>query len=250
MTKTTFFFATITLLLSSCHNKSSNSGFFATGDFLDAYDSTILRIAMMPIEECATLRKAQESGLAESMGLRMKFVEYDALMDMDTAVLSGVAHIYFEDSVRMNRIKPDSLRPTMLLPIPVKLTLMADKNEDITEPSNLQHHVVGLTRLSALETWMDTLVSHSKVPHDEIYHAQINSIPIRFRMLNGSLIDAAIFPRPWSDSLSTLGHLTICDTIIEGMGFYITPQALADSTCRRQAQLLKKVYAEALANSK
>ncbi len=242
---TAFLAITSVCLLLSCNGKDTNTT--VTDNTLSANDSSALRIAILPIEECAPLRYAQESGLAKRMGLDIIFVEYEAMMDVDTAILSNVAHVYFGDSARIGNIKADSLRPTLLFPIPVKMSLIVNKDKDIKDLSELKANMVGLTRASALETWMNVLTDSAHVEQDEVYHAQINSIPVRFRMLNGGLIDAGIMPRPWADSLVTLGHTAIREEILDGMGFYISAQAHADSTILRHAELLKKVYLEAMA---
>lgn len=235
---------TCACMLASCNGIVRNAP-----TIVDAHDSTALRIALLPIKECAPLRYAKETGLAKSMGLDIVLIEYDAMMDMDTAVLSDVAHVYFEDSMRMDNIKTDSIRPAMLVPIPVKMSLVANKEKGIEELMALKTHMVGLTRTSALERWMNELTDTSHLEQDEVYHAQINSIPLRFRMLSDGLIDAAIMPRPWCDSLATLGHIVIKEEILEGMGFFISTKANTDSTRRLQAELLKKVYLEAMAHT-
>lgn len=209
-------------------------------------DSTTLRIALLPIKECEPLKYAKETGLAERMGLDMLLLEYDAMMDMDTAVLSDVAHVYFEDSTRMGNIKSDSLRPAILVPVPVKMSLVANKDKTIEDLKDLKAHMVGLTRTSALERWMTELTDSAGLEHDDVYHAQVNSIPLRFRMLCDGLIDAAIMPRPWADSSAVAGHITIREELLDGMGFFVSAKAQADSTIRKQAELLKKVYLEAL----
>ncbi len=238
-------FATACLLL-SCNGTNANKDVTESEAYLHCKDSLALRIALLPIEECEPLRYAKQSGLAKRMGLNIIFVEYDAIMDMDTAVMSNMAHIYFEDSLRIGNIKVDSMRPTMLVPIPVKMSIIINKDKGIEKLSGLKAHMVGLTRLSALETWMNALADTARLEQDEVYHAQINSIPLRFSMLNDGLIDAAIMPRPWSDSLATLGHIVAREELLDGMGFFLSAKANADSTRRQQAELLKKVYLEAL----
>jgi NitT/TauT family transport system substrate-binding protein len=210
-------------------------------------DSTSLRVAILPIQECEVLRYAQESGLTREMGLSLKLIPFDAMMDVDTAVLSRVAHVYFEDSLRICRIQQDSLRPTMLLPIPVKVSLIAHKQKDITNIKSLKTYMVGITRWSQLEEWLTLMTDTSGLEQMDVFHAQVNSIPLRFNMINGGLIDAAILPMPWADSLTTkLGHTIIEEDILQGMGFFISPSASADSLRVSQASLLKKVYLEAL----
>jgi hypothetical protein len=180
------------------------------------------------------------------MGLDIMLVPYDAMMDMDTAILSDMAHVYFEDSLRICRIQTDSLRPSMLLPIPVELKLIANKDKGIEDIKGLKTNMVGLARWSQTEKWMNTITDSTGMEEMDIYHAQVNSIPLRFSMVNDGLIDAGILPQPWADSLLSLGHKALKDTILDGMGFYISPNAQNDSIRQRQAHLLRKVYLETL----
>lgn len=209
-------------------------------------NDSVLRVAVLPVRECDVLRYALNSGMAARMGLKMELVEYDALMDVDTAVLSGMAHIYFEDSLRVCRIVEDSVRPHLLLSVPVRLSLVANKDKEIKTVRDLKANMVGLTRWSLLERWMTTISSSAALEQMDVYHAQINSIPLRFRMLNDGLIDAGILPQPWADSLLSHGHILMEDTLLEGMGFFVAPSVQKDSIHQMQTDLLKKVYLEAL----
>ena len=241
----TAFLCSLTLASISCRNgKDTTPTFDSDGSYVS--NSLSLRIAVLPIRECDILRHAQESGLAARMGLDMELVPYDAMMDIDTAVLSDMAHVYFEDSLRICRIQEDSIRPSMLLPIPVGLKLIANKDKGIENILGLKTNMVGLTRWSQLEGWMNAIVDSTGMEEMDVYHAQINSLPIRFSMAKDGLIDAAILPQPWADSLANLGNLPLCDTIVSGMGFFISPDAQNDSIRQRQVLLLKKVYLEAL----
>lgn len=234
-----------TLIVASCDRNSTTSSQSSDNDNSTS-DSSSLRVAILPIRECDILRYACESGLASNMGLDLALIPYDALMDIDTAILSGVAHVYFEDSLRISRIKTDSIRPIMLLPVPVELKLVANKDKEIKDVQALKTNMVALTRWSQLEKWMTHMTDSARIEQTDIYHAQINSLPVRFNMANGGLIDAAILPQPWADSLLALGHDNLSDTILDGMGFFISPSAHADSCLQTQAQLLREVYLEAM----
>lgn len=211
-------------------------------------DSTSLRIALLPMEECSVLVRAKQSGLADSMGVNVDVVMFDAVMDIDTAILSGTAHVYFSDSLRICRIAEDSLRPTLLLPIPVKLSLIANAKKQIDSIPDLGTHMVGMTRWSLVEEWLAGLADTTTTMRNDIYHAQINSIPLRFTMLRDGLLDAAILPRPWSDSLMAGHHRLLCDTTLCGMGLYISRAAMRDSALYNSALNLRRLYAESIKN--
>lgn len=237
----TIFYSTVFIFL-SCETSNEQKTFFESEDT----DSMALRIAILPIEECEILQYAHESGLASNMGLSMELVPYNALMDIDTAILSNVAHVYFEDSLRVDRIKDSTIRPALLLHIPVRMSLIANKDKDIDTIPELRTNMVGLTRWSQSETWMNEITCSSGLEQTDIYHAQINSIPVRFEMVHEGLIDAAILPQPWADSLKQCGHITLKDTILHNMGLFINPEAQSDTFRMKQAKLLKEVYLEAM----
>ena len=122
----------------SCTVSSNGENTTSPAPSVAPADSLSLRIAVLPIKECGILSYAQESGLADSMGLSMTLVPYQALMDIDTAILSSQAHVYFEDSLRVCRIKEDSLRPSVLLPVPVKLSLISNRTRLFPSFTNLK----------------------------------------------------------------------------------------------------------------
>lgn len=239
------FLSISTISFHSCGNNTKDNSILNSNPNRPK-DSFALRVAILPIHECDVLKFAKESGLADNHNLNIEFIEYDALMDIDTALLSEMAHIYFEDSLRVSRIDIDSLKPELLLPIPVKVSLITNKDKEITKVSELKTNMVGLTRWSQLENLMIDICNTDSVEQTDIYHAQINNIPLRFSMVHEGLIDGALIPEPWADSLQQLGHYTLRDTIIDGMGLYLSHSANKDSVRKEQAQLLKKIYLEAL----
>lgn len=239
------FLSICTISFQSCDNNSHDNSVLGN-DYNLQKDSIALRVAILPIHECDILKYAKESGLAHSHGLRLEFIEYDALMDIDTALMSEMAHVYFEDSLRVSRIDIDTLKPKLFLQIPIKFSLITNKDKKITEVSGLRTNMVGLTRWSQLEKWMIDVCNADSVEESDIYHAQINSIPLRFNMVDEGLIDGAIMPEPWADSLRHLGHYTLRDTVLDGMGFYLSHSANEDSVRIEQAQLLKKIYLETI----
>lgn len=228
-------------LLTSCGNGNSSSSANAGEDF------PALRIAILPINECEVLRHAQENGLARELGLNLQFVEYDALMDIDTAMLSNTADVYFEDSLRVCRMEKDSLHnPTLLFSVPVKAALIANKDKGIDKIADLRTNMVGLVRWSQLEDWANEVTQAEGLGQMDVYYAQVNSVPLRFCMVNAGLIDAAVITYPWADSLKVLGHSTLRDTILDGTGFYVNSATLRDSTLQAQAAKLKELYLKGL----
>lgn len=230
----------------SCH-KNMEQHHATETDTLAVNDSNALRIAILPIKECKVLQYAQQSGIARKMGLNMKLIQFESLMDIDTSLHSNCAHIYFEDSKRIEHYRLDTVKRTKLMSIPTELTLIANKDKNIKKISDLNAKIVGLTRSSELETWMKNMTDTSLTENQEVYHAQINSIRLRTDMLNNALVDAAILPQPWADSLTAYhGHHILSKCLADGFGFYSADSILSDSLLKEQILLFKKVYVEAL----
>lgn len=219
----------------------------AEAESIASNDSGMLHIAILPIKECLVLQYAQNSGLAQKMGLKMKLTVFESQMDIDTSMISNSTHIYFGDSARISQSKYDSLVLKPVLKLPTELLLLTNKDLKIKEVAELKTKIVGLTRNSQLEEWLKCLSDTCLSDSGEIYHAQINSIKLRTNMLNNGLIDAAILPQPWADSLTTVhGHPVLAKHMSNGLGLYAKKRVMDDSLMNQQIVLLKKVYVASL----
>ena len=226
---------------SACQSKKEGP----TEQELRRRDSLELRVALLPIEACEPLRYAHETGIDDSMGVWLKIVQYDAMMDIDTAVLGQRADVYFMDTVRVARIKVDSVKPRMLMPVPVRLALVANKGKRIRKSVSLKEHIVGSTRWSVVDSWLDNIVDSTRLKTEDVFHAQINSIPLRYRMVRDGLLDAAIIPQPFVDSLRLRGHRIISTCDLRGMGFYTDSHLQNDTARLHRARVLIDVYRQA-----
>ena len=236
---------TITAALSCTGNKIEVEE--VSADSIDNADSSMLHIAILPVKECLVLEYAQNSGLARKMGLKMRLTVFESQMDIDTSMISNDTHICFGDSARISQTKYDSLDLKRVLQLPTELVLLTNKDLKIKKMSELKAKIVGLTRNSQLEEWLKCMSDTCMSDSGEIYHAQINSIRLRSNMLNNGLIDAAILPQPWADSLATVhGHPVLCKHMSYGLGFYAKKSILDDSLMNQQIVLLKKVYVASL----
>ena len=67
-------------------------------------DTTVLRVAVMPAMSCLPVYYAERSGLADSLGLEMELLRYQAQMDIDTAIINGHVDVAFTDLIRCTRL--------------------------------------------------------------------------------------------------------------------------------------------------
>ncbi|MBR1467611.1 MAG: hypothetical protein IJ606_03160 [Bacteroidaceae bacterium] len=223
-----------TILLASCRKQE------ASNSIPHIPDSLALKVAILPISECDTLRGMVASGEADSMGLHIRLMEYNAMMDIDTAITNGRAHIYLADAGRISRM-PAHIRPTLLMQQPVRYRIIANRTKRIRKAVSLKEHMVGSTRWSCLATWLDHVADSVGLKTTDVYHAQINDIALRASMVDDGLLDAGILPSPYADSLINAGHRVVATTQLTGMGWYMAPGLENDSIRKKQAGLFQKI---------
>ena len=234
MTRTTTLIITIVMILASCQKQEVSLSVSHNSD------SLALRVALLPIAECDTLRHIVNSGEADSMGLGIILMEYNSMMDIDTAIIRNRAHIYLADVERLRHM-PDSVRPRLLQEQPVKYHIIANRTKRIRKLVSLKEHMVGCPRWSCLDTWLDQVVDSSRLKTTDVYHAQINSIPLRASMVHDGLLDAGVIPSHHADTLIKAGHRVLATKQLTGMGWYAAPGLDADSIRKDQIKLFLKI---------
>lgn len=170
-----------------------------------AIDSVVIRIAVMPAMNCLPVYYAERSGLADSLGLEMMLLRYQAQMDIDTAITGGHANIAFTDLIRCHRLsKQVSLTPFASCDEP--LSLISLKTKRVKQVNQMKEQMIAVSRLSATDYWCDRLLDSARTSYDEIYRPQVNDVRLRAEMLRQGLIDAAMMGEPFASWMTMLGH--------------------------------------------
>lgn len=191
-----------TIMLASCSERQEamQSEADSTG-----IDTTILRVAVMPTMSCLPVYYAERIGLADSLGLEMEVLRYQAQMDVDTAVLYGHADIAFTDLIRVARLsKQVPLTPIVGCDEP--LSLISLKSKRVKQAGQMKEQMIAISRLSATDFWCDRILDSTHTNHDDIYRPQINDVRLRAEMVRQGLIDAAMMGEPFATWMTMLGH--------------------------------------------
>ena len=69
-------------------------------------DTTMLRVGVLPTQECMRLYYARHMGVADSLGVRL--VCFRSLADIDTALMSGRVDVALTDTARLAYLLTDS----------------------------------------------------------------------------------------------------------------------------------------------
>ena len=202
-------------------------------------DSLALHVAVLPIEDCLPLYVAEARGLADSVGLDLRLVRYDALMDVDTAYLRRHVEVAWEDSFRLAEYHTrhphfvpgnDSVEAdTLWGPTPGRLFFIASRKSKVKKLKDLGERMVAVTRWSLIDSLCTMAVDAGEVNQQDVYRPQINNVKLRARMLRENLIDCAILPEPYASWVKAEKHRVL----------YKYPESLPknDSTGLRRSRI-------------
>ena len=215
-------------------------------------DSSALYVAVMPVEDCLPLYLAEKRGMADSLGLKMKLLRYDALMDIDTAYVLRHADVAWEDSFRLTRYHTETPQfatdsilkepDTLWLPTEGRWCFIASRKGKIRKLKDLHEKMVGITRWSLADTLCNIVV-------DQRVHI--------VRMLRENLLDAAILPEPYASWAKAEKHRILfeypkdvvpSDSVMRKTritGFFVRRNFTRDTLRLKQLKLLEKVYRKA-----
>lgn len=182
------------------------------------YDSTYIKIGVLPTSECLPFIVAEEYGISDSIGLKLHVELYDASMDADTAFQKGYIDGVVSDMVKLSIMESRGDSVSAVLGGDLHLSLVTTRQSRVTEAKNLKDKIVSITRNSAIDMYADKLLSSVKLESHEMNKPQINSLPIRYGMLCQNEYDGAILPEPWAQmSLQKGCHLLSRSSDVTGM---------------------------------
>lgn len=168
-------------------------------------DSTALRVAVMPTMNCLSVFYAERSGLADSLGLKMKLLRYQAQMDIDTAIVYGHVDVAFTDLIRVCRLS-EQVPITPFAGCDEPLSLISLKTKRVKQVNQMKEQMIAVSRLSATDYWCDRVLDETHTSYDDIYRPQVNDVRLRAEMLRQGLIDAAMMGEPFATWMTMLGH--------------------------------------------
>ena len=217
-----------TIMLASCSQRQEATQFQADSTGID---TTVLCVAVMPAMSCLPVYYAEKTGLADSLGLEMQLLRYQAQMDIDTAIINGYADIAFTDLIRCARLsKQVDLAP--IASCDESLSLISLKTKRVKQVNQMKEQMIAVSRLSATDYWCDRVLDSTRTSYDDIYRPQINDVWLRAEMLRQGLIDAAIMGEPFATWMTMLGH----KRLFESRGKQPQLYAWAASTATKQQQ--------------
>ena len=195
-------YSLILFLLASCSQRQEAMPLEVDSTVID---TTVLRVAVMPAMNCLPIFYAQRSGLADSLGMEMTLLRFQAQMDIDTAIINGHMGIAYTDLIRQTRLSKQATI-TPIASCDEALSLISLKTKRVKQVNQMKEQMIAISRLSATDYWCDRLLDSTRTSYDDIYRPQVNDVRLRAEMLRQGLIDAAIMGEPFATWMTMLGH--------------------------------------------
>ncbi len=234
-------FLTLTvLMLASCHRQGA---MLSQKDAATA-DSLAWHVAVLPVMDCLPVYYASERGLFDSLGLDVRLLAYQSMMDADTALVKGHAQAGYSALPRLLQLAEDSAAAALSLQ-PLALChgtywLVTGPKSKIKKVEKMQERMVALSRNNLGDWWSDQLMEQKNMERSDIFRPQINDVALRLKMVTDDMVDAAILPMPQAFMAKQAGCRVLSQLVdsLCWMNCMAVPTFAADDTLRHQQQEL------------
>ncbi|MCH5174741.1 MAG: ABC transporter substrate-binding protein [Prevotellaceae bacterium] len=181
----------------------------------DNYDSTALKLGVLPTVECLPFYYADSLGLFDSLGINVQLTAFAAAIDADTAFANGYIDGIVSDLVKacVWNENGDSVHIAMCGDL--RMWLVTSQSARLTRAESMKEKIIGITRHSALDFFTDRILESVKFKSIDINKPQINDIRLRTLMIDQNQYDGAILPEPYASEAVAHGARRLNST--EGM---------------------------------
>jgi hypothetical protein len=211
-------------------------------------DSAALKVALMPTQDCLPFYYACDQGIYERLGLQVKFLTYNSMMDCDTAFTRGHAELSYTDLVRAAFLQDTGTGLYVIAQTDGGEELITFKDKKIKKLTRLKDRMVGLARNSLGDFLTDRFSDSLHFSGMDVFRPQVNDVILRTDMLCNNMLDAAFLPEPYASRTKADGHIAIYGSRQNNLGLtglMITAEAANDSSRREQTRLLIEGYNQA-----
>ncbi len=229
------------LTLASCHWQ----GAILSQQEDQQADSLAWHVAVLPVMDCLPVYYASERGLFDSVGLDVRLISYQSMMDADTALAKGHVQASYTSLPRLVVLEEKDDEAASLALQPISLChgawwLVASPGNKAKKMEKLKERMVALERNSQSDWWSDQLMEQAKMEHSDIFRPQINDVSLRLQMVTDNLVDAAILPMPHAMMAELAGCrvLSRLSDSLSWMHCWATPTFQKTDTLRLEQQKL------------
>lgn len=204
-------------------------------------------IATLPTEDCLPLFLAHDHGMFSKAGLNVELKQFNAALDIDTALIGGSVDYAVSDLIRTERLKKKGVSIEYFSSLPSYWWFVTNKKARIKTLSQLSDKMIAMTRYSATDE-LSQIASEKGKLKERCYFIQINDINLRLQMLLNNEMDAMLLPQPQAAIAKSDNHpvLMSSDTLSAKYGALVYRKNKNNKYIDIDKQnIFKKVYQEA-----
>lgn len=174
-----------------------------------------LTIGVMGSVDAVPLAVAEEKGIFETNGVKVKIEIFKAAKDRDAALEAGLLDGVICDEVAIAIYQNAGLDMKITSLTDGKFTLVAGKDTGITSVAEFAGKTVAISENTVIEYTLDKLSKEAGIS-GEIEKVVVPPMPSRMEMLAGGQVDGALLPSPFSDVAILSGAEEIARVDSEG----------------------------------
>lgn len=182
-----------------------------------AFESTTLRIAVLPIIDTLPMYVAQQEGLFAKHGVNVEFIPVASAPERDQLVAAGQADgmvnetistmLFNKDKVQLQAVRY-ALRPTENAG---HFFIIASAKSGITDAQGLKGVEIGVSQGTIIEYVTDRLLQAEGLTSDEIKTIAVPKIPDRMALLASGELNAGVLPDPLGALAVQQGAVIVLD---------------------------------------
>lgn len=192
------------LPLTACQNEKKNTTPITFG--AELYDSAALHIALVTNRDCLPIYYAQESGIYDSLGLKLQIASYRSQADCDTALLGKPCDGGYADQVRLKHYGKKANDLKTQWNGTNRWEIFCCGTLRIKDIPTLNKRTIAIARRSTELQYLTEELKEAKLKITQVYRPQINDMELRAKMLNGDQVDAALICWPYTSMAHAFGH--------------------------------------------
>ena len=159
-------------------------------------DSIVLRLGLMPTMSCLPFYYAEQVGIYDSLGLKIKIIPFNAQFDCDSALLGGSVDAAATDLLRFHHYQQHSQKLVAFMSIADSWSLIVTEKNPANNLQKIGNQTLACSRFSTSDYYSRIALLEAGLDADTLFRPQINNLFLRTNMLQGGQVDAAMLPEP------------------------------------------------------
>ena len=198
-----------------------------------------LTIGVMGSVDAVPLAIAQEKGIFDSNGVKVKVEIFKAAKDRDAALEAGLLDGVICDEIAVAIYQNAGIDMRIAGITDGMFTLVAGKESGINSVADFAGKKVAISEDTVIEYTLDKLAKEAGIA-GQIEKVAVPPMPARMEMLNNGQVDGALLPSPFSDTAILAGAKEIAR--VDSKGQYISVIAFSEKALKDKAVSVEQFF--------